>query len=79
MTIGEAIRAARVERSLDQSMLANRLDKTQSWVSRVETDNFLPSVADLDRIAGTLRVDALTLFRAHPDYPVWSKVIGGGK
>jgi transcriptional regulator with XRE-family HTH domain len=53
------LRAARVQRGLDQAKLARRAGTTQSYVRRVERGAVSPSVSTLDRLfhAMGLRLD----------------------
>ena len=50
-TMGQRIRAARKHAKLTQRQLAQELDKREDYVSKLERDEFFPSVTVLIRIA----------------------------
>jgi transcriptional regulator with XRE-family HTH domain len=56
-SIGQAIRAKRVEKGLTQSDLAASLGVDRSSVSRMEGGKAMPTIATLVRVASVLEVE----------------------
>jgi len=59
--LGSALRAARVEASLSQPEVAELVDKSQSWVSQVESGYTALKVQDLFALAKAYGVKASVL------------------
>jgi len=57
MSIGSKVRKFRHIKNLSQSMLAERVDASQSIISSLESDKSLPNSVMLHRIAKALDVD----------------------
>lgn len=51
MTLGQTIKALRLDEALDQRDMARRVGISQSQISRIEHDERRPSVTLLERIA----------------------------
>ncbi len=62
-TLGADIRALRKARGLTLSDLARRLDRSVGWLSQVERDRSVPSIADLRHLAAELDVTISMLAR----------------
>ena len=60
-TTAQLIRRARIARGWTQTVLAANLGMTQSYVSRLESGIYEPSIIALRRIAGALGVQARDL------------------
>ena len=60
-TLGADLRALRKARGLTLAELATRLDRSVGWLSQVERDLSVPSVADLRRASVELDVPVATL------------------
>jgi transcriptional regulator with XRE-family HTH domain len=58
------IREAREEAGIRQSELAERLDRTQSWVSKVEVGERRLDLEELRQICEALNIDMVKLVRA---------------
>jgi transcriptional regulator with XRE-family HTH domain len=81
-SLGERIRALRLERELQQRQLAEKAELTPSMVSQIESGRLTPSLHTLGKIAAALSVPIAALFDAQPagrihvsrkkDYPVVS-------
>jgi len=81
-TLGERIKALRLERDLQQRQLAEKAELAPSMLSQIESNRLSPSLATLGRIAAALGVPIATLFDGQPsgriqvtrrkDYPVVS-------
>ena len=81
-SLGERIKALRLERDLQQRQLAEKAELTPSMVSQIESGRLTPSLHTLGRIAAALGVPIATLFDGQPagriqvsrkkDYPVVS-------
>jgi transcriptional regulator with XRE-family HTH domain len=81
-SLGERIKALRLEGGLQQRQLAEKADLTPSMVSQIESGRLTPSLHTLGRIAAALGVPIATLFDGQPagriqisrkkDYPVVS-------
>lgn len=54
MTLGNKIRNRREELGLTQPELAEKSKLSQSWISRIESDKFIPSAATLIVLAVSL-------------------------
>lgn len=52
--LGMTVRTFRNERGMTQQQLANTVGRTQEWVSRVESGQREPRLADLDRLMSVL-------------------------
>jgi transcriptional regulator with XRE-family HTH domain len=63
-TTGEVLSDARRDRALTQAAVAEKLERSQSWVSRLESDEVDPSIATLRRIAEVYGVPLATLIPA---------------
>lgn len=63
-TTGEVLSDARRELELTQAAVAEKLERSQSWVSRLESDEVDPSIATLRRIADVYGVPLATLIPA---------------
>lgn len=82
MSLGERVRALRMERGLQQRQLAEKADLTPSMVSQIESGRLTPSLNTLRRLADALGVTIASLFDGQPpgsvvvtrkkDYPVVS-------
>ena len=82
MTLGERIKALRLERGLQQRQLAEKSGLTPSMVSQIESGRLTPSLHTLGKLAGALGVPIASLFETKPegrihvsrkgDYPVVS-------
>jgi transcriptional regulator with XRE-family HTH domain len=81
-TLGQRIKALRIERDLQQRQLAEKAELTPSMVSQIESGRLTPSLHTLGRLASALGVPIAALFDGHPegriqvsrerDYPVVS-------
>ena len=81
-TLGERIKALRLERELQQRQLAEKAELTPSMVSQIESGRLTPSLHTLGKIAAALSVPIAALFDGQPagrihvsrkkDYPVVS-------
>ena len=81
-SLGERIKALRMERELQQRQLAEKADLTPSMVSQIESGRLSPSLHTLGRIATALGVPIASLFDSEApgriqvtrkkDYPVVS-------
>jgi transcriptional regulator with XRE-family HTH domain len=65
-SLGERIKALRLERDLQQRQLAEKADLTPSMVSQIESGRLTPSLHTLGRIAAALGVPIATLFDGQP-------------
>jgi transcriptional regulator with XRE-family HTH domain len=65
-TLGERIKALRLERELQQRQLAEKADLTPSMVSQIESGRLAPSLNTLGKIAGALSVPIAALFDGQP-------------
>ncbi|MBI1845645.1 MAG: helix-turn-helix transcriptional regulator [Candidatus Rokubacteria bacterium] len=65
-TLGERVRALRMERRLQQRQLAENADLTPSMVSQIESGRLTPSLNTLGKIAAALGVPIATLFDGRP-------------
>ena len=82
MTLGERVKALRMERGLQQRQLAEKADLTPSLVSQIESGRLTPSLNTLRRLADALGVTIASLFDGQSpgsvvvtrkkDYPVVS-------
>ncbi|MDU8911734.1 helix-turn-helix domain-containing protein [Aestuariicoccus sp. MJ-SS9] len=66
--LGADLRALRKTRGLTLAAMADTLGRSVGWLSQVERDLSIPSVADLRHIAATLDVPLSMLF-GHPRTP----------
>ena len=57
MTLGEKIKLLRTEKGMTQEALAEKLFVTRQAISAWETENALPDITLLERIAEALEVD----------------------
>ena len=81
-TLGERIKALRLERELQQRQLAEKAGMTPSMVSQIESGRLTPSLHTLGKIAAAFGVPIAALFDGKPagsivvshkrDYPVVS-------
>src|SRR5687767_14731127 len=81
-SLGERIKALRVERELQQRQLAEKAGLTPSMVSQIESGRLSPSLHTLGKIATALGVSIASLFESEArgriqitrqkDYPVVS-------
>ena len=81
-TLGERIKALRMERELQQRQLAEKAELTPSMVSQIESGRLSPSLNTLGKIAGALGLPIAGLFDSESpgriqvtkkkDYPVVS-------
>lgn len=56
MSLGQAIKKARLAAKVSQAVLAERLDVSQQWLSHIETDRASPTesmLAELAEVIGT--------------------------
>jgi transcriptional regulator with XRE-family HTH domain len=51
------IKAIRTLRNLKQSDVASAMGRDQSWVSRVENGEIMPSATDVEKLARVLKVN----------------------
>jgi transcriptional regulator with XRE-family HTH domain len=65
-TLGERIKALRLERELQQRQLAEKAGMTPSMVSQIESGRLTPSLNTLGKIAGALGVTIAALFDGQP-------------
>ena len=65
-TLGERIKALRLERGLQQRQLAEKADLTPSMVSQIESGRLTPSLNTLGRLAAALGVSIPALFDGQP-------------
>lgn len=63
-TTGEVLSDARRARELTQAAVAERLERSQSWVSRLESDEVVPPTRTLRRIAEVYGVPLTALIPA---------------
>jgi transcriptional regulator with XRE-family HTH domain len=61
-SLGERIKALRLERELQQRQLAEKAEMTPSMVSQIESGRLTPSLHTLGKIAAALGVPIATLF-----------------
>jgi transcriptional regulator with XRE-family HTH domain len=66
MSLGERVRALRMERGLQQRQLAEKADLTPSLVSQIESGRLTPSLNTLRRLADALGVTIASLFDGQP-------------
>src|SRR5688500_20196524 len=66
-SLGERIKALRLERELQQRQLAEKAELTPSMVSQIESGRLTPSLHTLGKIADALSVPIGALFDATPD------------
>ena len=66
MTLGEKLRALRIQRGIQPGVLATQCEVTQSYISMVEQDVTSPTVAVLTRILRELGTDLETFFATEP-------------
>jgi transcriptional regulator with XRE-family HTH domain len=66
MTLGERIKALRLERQLQQRQLAEKAELTPSLVSQIESGRLTPSLHTLGKIAAALGIPIGALFDGHP-------------
>ena len=81
-TLGQRIKALRMERDLQQRQLAEKAELTPSMVSQIESGRLTPSLHTVGKLAAALGVPIATLFDGQPegriqvsrkkDYPVVS-------
>jgi transcriptional regulator with XRE-family HTH domain len=67
VTVGEAVRVARVTKSISQEELAQLCGRTQTWVSHIETGLRLPTVEGLKKVAWALGLSAADLWNGSLD------------
>lgn len=67
MTVGERIKALRLERGLQQRQLAEKSGLTPSMVSQIESGRLTPSLHTLGKLAGALGVPIASLFETKPE------------
>lgn len=82
MTVGERLKALRLERGLQQRQLAEKSELTPSLLSQIESGRLTPSLHTLGKLAGALGVPIASFFESQPggrihisrkaDYPVVS-------
>ncbi len=82
MTVGERLKALRLERGLQQRQLAEKSEVTPSLLSQIESGRLTPSLHTLGKLAGALGVPIASFFESKPggrihisrkaDYPVVS-------
>ncbi len=82
MTVGERLKALRLERGLQQRQVAEKAELTPSLVSQIESGRLTPSLHTLGKLAGALGVPIASLLETKPegrihvshkgDYPVVS-------
>jgi len=65
-SLGERIKALRLERDLQQRQLAEKAELTPSMVSQIESGRLTPSLNTLGKIAAALGVPIATLFDGEP-------------
>lgn len=63
-SLGTTVRAKREELQMTQPELAERVGTSQSHVSRIETDQCVPSAVLLVKLAGALKMSAAELLEA---------------
>lgn len=63
-SLGTTVRAKREELHMTQPELAERVGTSQSHVSRIETDQCVPSAVLLVKLAGALKMSAAELLEA---------------
>ena len=66
-SLGQRIKALRVERKLQQRQLAMKAGLTPSMLSQVESGRLTPSLATLGKVAGALGVPIGSLFEPAPN------------
>ena len=67
MTVGERLKALRLERGLQQRQLAEKAELTPSMVSQIESGRLTPSLHTLGRLARALSLSIASLFETKPD------------
>jgi transcriptional regulator with XRE-family HTH domain len=67
VTLGQRIRALRLERQLQQRQLAEKAGLTASLLSQIESDRLTPSLPTLGKVAGALGVPIGSLFEPPPN------------
>jgi transcriptional regulator with XRE-family HTH domain len=67
VTLGQRIRALRLERQLQQRQLAEKAGLTASLLSQIESDRLTPSLPTLGKVAGALGVPIGSLFEPSPN------------
>ncbi len=65
-SLGDRIKALRIERDLQQRQLAEKASLTPSMVSQIESGRLTPSLHTIGKIAAALGVPIATLFDAEP-------------
>lgn len=63
-SLGTTVRAKREELQMTQPELAERVGTSQSHVSRIETNQCVPSAVLLIKLAGALQMPAAALLEA---------------
>jgi len=70
MSLGSAVRMLRQVKGWKQSQLADTIDIDRTYLSRIESDSQLPSIAMLQRIAEALEINpAFLIMLAHGSDP----------
>ncbi len=64
MNLGATVRARRVELRISQPEVAKRVGTSQSHVSRIETNQCVPSVVMLTKLANALQMPVAELLEA---------------
>ncbi len=67
MTVGERLKALRLERGLQQRQLAEKASLTPSMISQIESGRLTPSLHTLGKLAGALGLPIASLLEAKPD------------
>jgi transcriptional regulator with XRE-family HTH domain len=57
LNLSGSIRSLRLRSGLSQRQLALRMQVPRTWVSKLETQNLMPTLSSLDRLAKALEVD----------------------
>jgi transcriptional regulator with XRE-family HTH domain len=65
-TLGDRVKALRMERTLQQRQLAEKAELTPSMVSQIESGRLTPSLNTLRRLAEALGVTIASLFDGQP-------------
>lgn len=69
MSLGTAIKTARVRRNIKQKVLAVKMGVSKSYLSLIENDKREPSLSFLKKLADELAIPLSMLFVLANDYP----------
>ncbi|MGH9416835.1 MAG: helix-turn-helix domain-containing protein [Terriglobales bacterium] len=65
--VAQAIRQCRQQRGLSQRQLAERMRVPRTYVSKIENDKAMPTVASLERMAAAMEISIVMLLQSDAD------------